>query len=362
MKHGIKKGIALLVMLCVILAGWFADIPGISGEDAAAAVRMQVHFLDVGQGNSVLVKQGSHFMLYDGGDAKASSKVVSYLKKQGVKKLDYVVVSHYDADHLNGVIGALHVFGVKKVLAPDYTTDSAVYRSFRTVMKQKGLTSVHPRVGKKYRLGKASFTILAPGSKSYTDENNYSIAMRLVCGSASFMMTGDAEAQSEYEMMESGQKLRSDVYLCGHHGSSSSSTQGFLKAVRPKYAVISCGKGNSYGHPTAQTMSRLKSLGCNVYRTDEQGDIVASSDGRTIRFNHKPSTTWADGSGHKATPAPDQGSPSGAVETSYIGNKNSRVFHRPSCRNLPFKKNQVIFKTRDAAVNAGYRACGNCNP
>ena len=270
--HTIKKRIIMTFLMAAMLVGGLTGLDGTyhesrSGQQegqgvqkAAAAGKstMKVHYIDVGQGSAVLVQSGVHFMLIDGGDSDASSKVVSYLKRQKVKKLDYVVVSHYDSDHLNGVVGALNVFKVKRVIAPAYTADSRVYESYCNIIAQKKIATTRPKVGKKYKLGKARFTILAPNSSGYVDENNYSIALKLVNGKNRFVITGDAETESEYEMVENGQNLSCDVYMAGHHGSANSSSEKLLQAMKPKYTVISCGADNNYGHPAQSAMSRLK--------------------------------------------------------------------------------------------------------
>jgi len=358
------------------------DTGSIQKAFAAGKSTMKVHYIDVGQGSAVLVQSGSHFMLVDGGDRDASSKVVSYLKRQKVKKLDYVVVSHYDADHLNGVVGALNVFPVKRVIAPDYTTDSRVYQSYCNIIAQKKIATTRPKVGAKYSLGKAKFTILAPNRSSYTNENDYSVALKLVNGRNRFVITGDAETESEYEMLSGKQSLSCDVYMAGHHGSANASSEKFLQAMKPKYTVISCGADNKYGHPAQGAMSRFKAIGTKIFRTDQQGTIIATSNGSSIKWNKSPSRLWsyreygsssliaADGSksqisGSKNTSGGTtaQGSvPVLAKGQKYIGNINSKKFHLPSCSGLPYEKNRVYFKSIAAAHKAGYSPCGLCHP
>ncbi|CDD38101.1 predicted hydrolase (Metallo-beta-lactamase superfamily) [Clostridium sp. CAG:299] len=139
-----------------------------SGAHAGAgSADTQLHFIDVGQGLSVLIESDGHFLLFDGGDRKTSSLVVSYLKEQGVKTLDYVIASHYDADHLNGVVGALNAFQVSQVLAPDYETDTKVFQSFQSAIEKNRIPLSHPAPGDSFTLGNASFTVLAPQDKSY---------------------------------------------------------------------------------------------------------------------------------------------------------------------------------------------------
>ncbi|OKZ82563.1 MAG: hypothetical protein BHW06_11050 [Clostridium sp. 44_14] len=375
--HTIKKRIIMTFLMAAMLVGGLTGLDGTyyesrSGQQegqgvqkAAAAGKstMKVHYIDVGQGSAVLVQSGVHFMLIDGGDSDASSKVVSYLKRQKVKKLDYVVVSHYDSDHLNGVVGALNVFKVKRVIAPAYTADSRVYESYCNIIAQKKIATTRPKVGKKY------------------NENNYSIALKLVNGKNRFVITGDAETESEYEMVENGQNLSCDVYMAGHHGSANSSSEKLLQAMKPKYTVISCGADNNYGHPAQSAMSRLKAIGTKIFRTDAQGTIVATSNGSRIKWNKSPSKLWsyreygsstligADGSESQISGDDTSGSdntassvPALANGQKYIGNVNSKKFHLPSCNGLPYEKNRVYFDSIDAAHQAGYSPCGLCRP
>ena len=249
----------------------------------------QVDFLDVGQGLSVLVEADGSYLLYDGGDRSASSYVVSFLKERGVERLDYVIASHYDSDHINGLVGALHVFEVGEVIGPDYTTDTRVYNSLISRAEELDLGITTPSPGSRYPLGQGYFEVLGPLSGSYTDVNNYSIVIRLVYGDTSVLLTGDAEAESEAELVASWPNLKSDVLCVGHHGSPSSSGDAFLDRVQPSYAIISCGKDNSYGHPAACVLQRLKERNITVYRTDESGIITLQSDGNTLSFSAEKS-------------------------------------------------------------------------
>ena len=263
-------------------AGRIAEILGISEHTENTGTQyFEVHFLDVGEGLSVLVRSDEHAMLYDGGNADSSSFVVSYLKQQGISTLDYIIASHYDADHISGLIGALHVFDVQNVIAPDYTHGSSTYESFIRSVEEKGLTIHHPSVGETFSLGSSSFTVLSP-EHEYEDSNNNSIAVRIANGKNHFLVTGDAEEESENDICTSGLRLQSDVLCCGHHGSSNATTDELLSAVKPDYAVISCGAGNEYGHPHWETLQKLEDQGVTVYRTDESGTIIAYSDGNDI--------------------------------------------------------------------------------
>lgn len=240
---------------------------------------LEMNFLDVGQGLSILINADGHFMLYDGGDRTASSFVVAYLKDKGVTGLDYLVASHYDADHLNGLVGALNVFNTALILGPDYETGTKIYGSFINMVKELEKEIKHPAPGERYPLGSGYFEILAPLSDQYDDVNNYSIAIRLVYGDTSFLIMGDAEKESEKEMTEYWPDLSADVLCVGHHGSPTSTGDELLDRVNPSIAVISCGRDNSYGHPGKAVLERLEERDITVLRTDESGTITITSDG-----------------------------------------------------------------------------------
>lgn len=287
----------LLLILCFLtyhfpqetqklLSRFGLELPGFlpgQTENGPGSGDFEVHFLDVGQGLSVLVRSDDHALLYDGGNRDASSYVVSYLKRQGIRTLDYVIASHYDADHLSGLIGALNVFPAGTVIGPDYIHDSKTYASFMQMVADKGLSVTHPEVGSVYSLGNSSFTILSP-QEIVSESNNNSVAIRIVNGKNSFLLSGDAEYQSEEDMCYSGLNLASDVICPGHHGSSNATSSLFLSYTRPKYAVISVGADNDYGHPHRETLQRLADAGTTVYRTDLEGTIVAYSDGEEISW------------------------------------------------------------------------------
>ena len=256
---------------------------------------MEVHFLDVGQGLSILIESDGHYMLYDGGDRNASSFVVSYLEDAGVKKLDYVIASHYDADHLNGIVGALNAYPTDTVFAPDYETDTKVFESFLNVTNEKGIPVVHPQVGSSYSLGNAGFTVLGPIGTDYEDKNDYSIVIMLQNGNDRFLITGDSEYTSEAQLCASGADLSCTVYVAGHHGSGTSSSWDLMEQAVPEYAVISCGKNNKYGHPHEETMEKLEVMEIETFRTDLQGTILCSSSGNGLHWSVSPCNDYTPG-------------------------------------------------------------------
>lgn len=256
---------------------------------------MAVHFLDVGQGLAVFVQCDGKNLIYDGGDRGTSSEVVAYLKNMGVERIDYLISSHYDADHVSGLIGCLNAFEVANVICADYVHDSKTYESFISTVNEKGLEMQYPAVGTEFAFGSGTFTVLAPEEFEEGESNENSVVIRLVHGENSFLLTGDAEHKSEEAMCASGLELESTVLVPGHHGSATATTWDFLMQVVPEYAVISCGEGNSYGHPHEETMEKLESMEVQVYRTDKQGYISVVSDGKTLDWSQEPCNDYTDG-------------------------------------------------------------------
>ncbi|AEB77445.1 MBL fold metallo-hydrolase [Clostridium botulinum C/D] len=248
---------------------------------------LKVHYIDVGQADSILVQQDGHNMLIDAGNNEDDKLVVDYLKKQGVKKLDYVIGTHPHEDHIGGLDKVIDNFDVDTLLMSKKIANTKTFKDVVTSAQKKNLKITEPVIGTNYNLGKATFTILAPKDKTYQGTNNYSIVQKLRFGNKSFIFTGDAEAISEMEMVNANLDLQADVLKVGHHGSKTSTCQAFLDKVNPTYAVISCGKDNKYHHPNQSTMNRLKAKGTKVYRTDESGSVVVTSDGKDIKFNCK---------------------------------------------------------------------------
>lgn len=250
--------------------------------------RLKVHFINVGQADSILVQQGNSSMLVDAGNNADTQAIKNYLDNQGITQLDVVVGTHAHEDHIGSMDYIINLFKVCKVYFPRQTATTKTFQDLVTAVKSKGLKFTAPVVGEGFKIGEATATILAPNGSRYDDANDYSKVIKLSYGSTSFLLTGDAEADSESQMLSKGLDLSATVLKIGHHGSRSSTGQNFLDKVNPKYAVVSVGEVNSYGHPTQDAINRLKSKGITVYRTDENGTVVATSDGKTINFNTKP--------------------------------------------------------------------------
>ena len=254
-------------------------------ETIKSEENLEVHFIDVGQGDAILIKQNGYNMLIDAGDNKYEQIVVDYLKENGITRLDYVIGTHPHADHIGGLDAVINTFDIGKVIMPNIIHTTKTFEDVLIAIENKGLKITTPNIGDSYELGNANFEILAPKSKSYTELNNYSVVIRMICGKTSFLFAGDAEDISEKEMLDSGRNLKADVLKVGHHGSDTSTTAVFLDAVSPAYAVIQVGKDNKYGHPTTEIINRLEERNIKIYRNDLDGNIIAISDGENIEFN-----------------------------------------------------------------------------
>lgn len=245
--------------------------------------KLSITMLDVGQGLSILFESNGKYMLYDGGDRGTSSYVVAYLKQNGISELEYIVASHYDSDHIAGLVGVLETTKVKNIINPDCEATSKIYQSYRTAANNSGANIIYPSVGDTFKLGYATLIVLAP-ARDYGDANEMSVAIKVECEEFSCIVTGDAESESEKDMLNCGIDLNCDLYVVGHHGSSSSSSDSFVKALAPEYGFISCGKDNDYGHPTDKTLATLKKYNVEIYRSDTDGEVTCVTDGQKYKF------------------------------------------------------------------------------
>ena len=357
-----KKTLFVMLMLVFIfLTGCTADSSSLNTETREATVvngTVKVHFIDVGQGDAILIQQGASNMLIDAGDNQYGETVVQYLKDQGVETLDYVIGTHPHADHIGGLDVVINNFEVKKIIMPKVGNTTKTYEDVLSAIKNKGLKITTPVVGETNALGDSQFTIIGPNSESYESLNDYSVATKLQYGSTSFLFTGDAEEKSEKEMLALGIDLKADVLKIPHHGSTSSLSDGFLNAVAPKIAVIEVGANNDYGHPHDEILAKLS--GVELYRTDYNGTVVIESDGTNLSANtQKVGNETSTANTQKVIQ--QENTATTADMGSYIGNVNSHVYHTETCSSLPLEKNRVYFDTEEEATAAGFRPHEECN-
>ena len=337
--------------------------------DGSAEGYLRVHFIDVGQGDSILIQAGEQAMLVDAGTNESGSVVTEYLRSLNITKLDYLIGTHPHEDHIGGLDDVIHSFDIGTVIMPDVSHTTQTYEDVLDALLEKNLTVTAPHPGDSYSIGDASFTVLSPSAEiaeqaaENDDLNNLSVGIRLVYGSNAFVLCGDAESDSEEAMVESGLDLKADVLKAGHHGSSTSTSDAFLAAVDPDYAVISCGKDNSYGHPHQETMDKLNAADISIFRTDEQGTVVAVSDGSSITWSSAPDTEGVSDS--EASPDQQTDGDLTGQTTSYVLNQNTMKFHTPDCSSVAQMKeeNRVYFEgTREEIMEMGYTPCGQCEP
>lgn len=329
----------------------------------AQAGTLTVTWLDVGQGDAAVIQCGGQSMLIDGGKPEKSSYIYAWLQQHSLSYLDVIVATHVDADHIGGLSGALNYASVGTAYCPETTGTTETFQSFVKYLAQRGKQITVPTAGETFALGGAQIQILGPLHRA-EDSNDNSIVLKVSFGATSFLFTGDAERAEEQDLLNSGVNLQSTVLKVGHHGSDTSTSYPFLRAVAPQYAVISVGAGNSYGHPTEAVLSRLRDAGVTTFRTDMQGEITAVSDGQTINFStakNAVAIASANAGGGNADGAAGAGTTAG----SYVLNTNSHKFHLPSCSSVETispKNRKDVNESREQIISEGYAPCKRCNP
>ena len=407
-----RMGAVLLSVFCVLAAVLVLQTSGqpesgehvaqaatspASEEAATQAGTLTVTWLDVGQGDAAVIQCGGQSMLIDGGKPEKSSYIYAWLQQHGLSYLDVIVATHVDADHIGGLSGALNYASVGTAYCPETTGTTETFQSFVKYLAQRGKQITVPTAGETFALGGAQVQILGPLHRA-EDSNDNSIVLKVSFGATSFLFTGDAERAEEQDLLNAGVNLQSTVLKVGHHGSDTSTSYPFLRAVAPQYAVISVGAGNSYGHPTEAVLSRLRDAGVTTFRTDMQGEITAVSDGQTVNFSTAKNATAetlanagagqnAGQTGGASSVAQNAGSGAltaaaiasvnagggnadgaagaGTTAGSYVLNTNSHKFHLPSCSSVDTispKNRKDVNESRKQIIREGYAPCKRCNP
>lgn len=349
----VMKKLTLLLSLIFAVAGCGSETAAAETQiqqEAAADAALEVHFIDVGQADCALLVADGHYMVIDGGNNDDADAIVSYLKNQGVKTLDAVVGTHPHEDHIGSLDAIINSFDVEAVYMPKIMHTSQTFEDVLDAIANKGLKIKAPNPGDTISFHGLPVEFLGP-QQEYGDFNNNSIVLKVTAGERSFLFTGDAEETAEKDILDAGYDLQADVLKVGHHGSSTSTSDAFLQAVSPQYAVISVGTGNKYGHPEKVTLDKLQNIGAEIHRTDMEGTVVCSTDGQNILFNGVSTQTETA----------DKPVAAETTET-YIGNKNSKKFHTEDCSALPAENNRVYFENREEAISLGYQPCGSCKP
>ena len=242
---------------------------------------LEVYFLDVGQADSILVRNQGQTLLIDAGNNADGNWLVAKLQELGVSKLDYVVGTHPHEDHIGGLDNVITHLDIGTIFMPKIQTNTKTFEEVLDAVSQKGLTIKAPVVGDSFLVGNAVCEIMACGTGSKEEKSNLnlaSIVIRTTYGENSFLFMGDAEEKNE----SARTWPQTTVLKVGHHGSDTSSSNSFLKQVKPEISIISVGKDNSYGHPKNTILKRLQNLKAKIYRTDESGTVFITSDGKTV--------------------------------------------------------------------------------
>ncbi|MBU3091856.1 MBL fold metallo-hydrolase [Clostridium sp. CM028] len=244
---------------------------------------MVTHFIDVGQGDCILVQVNNKNLLIDSGTVDSTQKLIRYLKKNNVKKLDYVVATHPHEDHIGGMAKIIKTFDIDEFYAPKVISSSQSFVDMINSLRNKNLKIKVSAPNISLDLGpNTTCVMLSPNKTSYENTNNYSCTIKVSYKNSTYLFTGDIESLAEQELLDNGYNLKSQVLKVAHHGSKSSTSQEFLNKVSPKIAVISCGTYNTYGHPNKGTLAKLKKINSIVYRTDLDKNIILISDGTNI--------------------------------------------------------------------------------
>ncbi|MCQ2481461.1 MAG: MBL fold metallo-hydrolase, partial [Clostridia bacterium] len=298
----IKKAATVIIAVAVVISAIIlilTDSPLLKGlentlgrfgkvsQDAPFAV----YFADVGQGDCTLLICNDKTMLIDAGENGHESDVFNLLYSQGIKQLDYIVVSHPHSDHIGGISEVIDEFGCEKLYTQKLPEGTEIDAKYTWSLIEKSAERSETEIsflsfGDSFDFGGAKVDVLGPVTIDAENLNNSSLILKITYGSTSFLFTADAESDEEMAMLEQNIDLKSDVLRVAHHGSKYSSSTEFLEAVSPRYAIISVGKNNDYGHPHEQAIQRLEEYTSEIYRTDRCGTIKALSDGKNISISY----------------------------------------------------------------------------
>jgi len=287
-----KKIIVLL--LCIFLLAGCTEAVKTEKIPVTAGHEMQVHFIDVGQGDSILIESPSgKTMLIDGGVKGAGQQIVSYLKELGINKLDIVVATHPDADHIGGLIPVLDNMTIEQFYDSGKVHTSQTFEEMLTRIDEKNIPYHVPKIGDDIEFDKDVNVKVLNANDQATDNNDASIVLKMTYGNVSFLLTGDAGVALEKEMLQ--YDVKATVLKAGHHGSNTSSSEEFIQAVKPEVTILSYGEDNKYGHPHAEIVDRLQAIGSKIYATADLGTITVSTDGVNYTVNGKETSSVETG-------------------------------------------------------------------
>ena len=322
-------------------------------------------YLDVGQGNAELIRVGKKTILIDTGKGSEYDELKYQFKKLKVTKINTLVISHPDADHMENADEIIKDYGVKEVIMPKISATTKCYKQMKSAIKEKKAKTVHPKIGDTLKFTKDCKAKVLSVDASKKDKNEASLVMRVTYGSRSFLYMGDATAKVESDILQSGETVASNVYLMSHHGSDTANGILFqkkvLSAASYKIAVISVGKDNSYGHPVKQVLARVNKFAKSVYRTDKKGAIIFKTNGKKleksfIKVKHSSSGSKSTSSNKSSSDSSKNNTTKNNTTWIYVTETGNK-YHKDGCRYL--KKSKIKKKLSDAKAQ-GYEPCSVC--
>lgn len=282
-----KKIISSIIGIIVVLLAGYFGIDLTQDSKVPKDSELMISYMDVGQGDAAYIKVNGNDILIDAGPRSNSKELLEQLKAKNIDDFELVIATHPHEDHIGGMVDVFKEYEVKAFYSPKITHTTKTYENLVKAVKDEGLKTKELKGGMVIDLGEgAKFEVFTPQKSEYEELNDYSPIMKLSFGDTSYLFTGDAEKLAEEEALAKYKtSLDSDVIKFGHHGSSSSSSNAFIEAVSPKYGIISCAKDNKYGHPHSETLDIIKKYNIKTFRTDTDGEIILTSDGKSINFN-----------------------------------------------------------------------------
>lgn len=337
------------------------------------ATKTEIHFISTGNSDCILIKSEKN-VLIDGGQNDDEKRIVEYLNQQNVKKIDYLVSTHPDADHSGGLDAVVNHVEIGETFVCNGDSNTKTYQDFIQALAKKKLTPAVPLENKKFEIGKNTYIQFYNAKSTAKEANDLSLVTLLVSGNKKALFTGDASVDVEKKIMSELPEV--DILKVGHHGSRSSTCLEFLEKIKPTYAVICTGK-NSYGHPTNQVLSNLKECNVETHRTDQEGNIIFTLDNNQITIKNtkeltisgsyestsSQSTTQSESNKNTSSSNTDNHENTSS-NTTYVGNSNAHKFHYASCSSVSRmnEANMVRSNDRSYFVNNGYEACKKCQP
>ena len=375
-----RRLLAFIMSIVCIVSFAGCDVLLLTDDTASSPSKVtgsngfNIHMIDIGQGDSILLECDGSYMLIDAGENDKGGVVVDYLKKHNISKLDYALITHPHSDHYGGFKTVFESVEPESIVMTEAMNTTRTWEKLVDYIDNKKYNVIFPKTNDTINLGSSKLTMYVP---KVTDSlNNCSIIVRAEYNGMSALFTGDAEKSEEKDILNAGFDVSANVLKMGHHGSSTSTSDKFLSAVNPDIALISCGKNNDYGHPHKETVAKLNKNNIPMFRTDVYGSITVTLKNNTISLNTDNGYTENIAIGankknsvsdsSKSSSSKSSSSKSSSVKKTekYVGNKNTHVFHSADCASVGkmSDSNKVYFKSYDEAIGQGYTPAKDCNP